>query len=225
MHLAHLFAIFVPMAETFRDIFLRAIAETGRSVRSVSLDAGLSEHQLKNLYQGKSMTTNVDAAAAVASSFGVSLSEFLNGNFTPPSPDAVSVAGVVSAGDGVDLVDAYSPGTGRAVRRPEALPKSGVVAVEVQGDSMEPLYSNGDFLFYTRLSSDGVPTEALGSKCVCCDADDRAWVKVIKPGDQPGLFHLISLNPTSINRFNVALKWAAPVILHWPKAFAINIEP
>lgn len=213
------------MGATFRDLFMQAIEETGRSVRGVSLDAGLSEHQLKNLFQGKSKTTNVDAAAAVAGAFGVTLTEFLNGQFYPKAVSAVSIAGRVSAGDGVELVDAYVPGAGRAVQRPDGLPSSGVVAVEVSGDSMEPIYSDGDILFYSRSSHDGVPSEAMGRKCICSDADGDVWVKLVKPGEETGRFHLISLNPSAMNRLNVPLMWAAPVVLHWPKELATFVDP
>lgn len=128
----------------------------------------------------------------------------------------VSIAGRVGAGAKVPLFDTYEKGDGPQVECPPGLTPHGVVAVEVEGDSMEPIYSAGDLLFYTRDSHEGVPDEAIGYKCVCEDAEGMGWVKQIKPGDEPGVFHLISLNPGATNLWNVRLKWAARVRLHWP---------
>jgi phage repressor protein C with HTH and peptisase S24 domain len=84
---------------------------------------------------------------------------------------------------------------------------------------MEPVYSAGDLLFYSRNGHDSVPSDVIGHRCVCEDADGMGWVKQVKAGDEPGLFHLISLNPTGANMWNVRLKWAARVRLHWPVEF------
>jgi hypothetical protein len=46
------------------------------------------------------------------------------------------------------------------------------------------------------------------------------WVKQVKAGDEPGLFHLISLNPGANTMWNVRLNWAARVRLHWPAELA-----
>ncbi len=135
----------------------------------------------------------------------------------------IAIAGQVGAGAQVPLFDAYEKGDGPQVEAPPGLPTSGIVAVEVVGDSMEPVYSAGDLLFYTRNGSEGVPTEAVGHRCVCEDMDGMGWVKQVKRGDKPGLFHLISLNPGAETRWNVALKWAARVRLAWPAELARKI--
>jgi hypothetical protein len=46
------------------------------------------------------------------------------------------------------------------------------------------------------------------------------WVKQVKAGDEPGLFHLISLNPGANTMWNVRLNWATRVRLHWPADLA-----
>lgn len=92
--------------------------------------------------------------------------------------------------------------------------------MEIEGDSMEPIYSAGDLLFYTRHTHEGVPSEAIERRCVCEDTEGHGWVKLIKPGSAPGVFHLIALNPDAINQHDVQLKWASPVRLHWPAELA-----
>lgn len=136
----------------------------------------------------------------------------------------IAIAGSVGAGAQVPVFDAYEKGGGPQVEAPPGLPTSGIVAVEIKGDSMEPIYSAGDFLFYTRETHDGVPEEVIGHRCVCEDAEGMGWVKQVKRGSAPGLFNLISLNPGADNMHDVRLKWAARVRLHWPSDLAKMIS-
>lgn len=133
-----------------------------------------------------------------------------------PRP-TIALAGKVGAGAKIPLVDAYTKGDGPQVECPEGISPHGIVAVEVSGDSMEPMYSDGDVLFYTRHTHENVPSEAVGRRSVCEDADSNVWVKQVKRGDEPDRFHLISLNPGAQTMWNVALVWASPIRLHWPQ--------
>ncbi|WP_353472344.1 S24 family peptidase [Salipiger sp. H15] len=141
---------------------------------------------------------------------------------TPMTP-TIAIAGRVGAGAQVPVFDAYSKGAGPQVECPPGLSPHGVVAVEVEGDSMEPVYSAGDLLFYTREAHDGVPAQVIGHRCVVEDENGMGWVKQVKPGDEPGLFHLISLNPGANTMWNKRLKWAARVRLHWPAELARRV--
>lgn len=135
------------MSRTFREAVLAAVDATNKSVRSVAVAAGLKEDQLKSLAQGKSKTINVDDAKKVAAVFGVTLDEFYAGKIAPWQFDTVAVAGKVGAGAQVPLIDAYEKGDGPQVVCPPGLGPHGIVAVEIQGDSMEPVYSAGDLSF------------------------------------------------------------------------------
>ncbi|MEC9432136.1 MAG: S24 family peptidase [Pseudomonadota bacterium] len=137
-------------------------------------------------------------------------------------PAAVSIAGKVGAGAQVPLVDAYEKGDGPQVECPPQLSPHGIVAVEVEGDSMEPVYSQGDLLFYSR-DAVGVPDEAIGARCVCEDMDGNAWVKQVKPGREPGTFDLHSINAKVDPMWGVRLKWAARVRLHLPADLAKKV--
>ncbi len=140
------------------------------------------------------------------------------------SGPTVSIVGTVGAGARVPVFEVYEPGSGPQVVCPPGLDPRSVVAVEIEGDSMEPVYSAGDLLFYTRATHDGVPSEAIGRRCVCECEDGLGWVKQVKLGTAPGLFNLISINPQADNQHDVRLKWAAPVLLHWPKELARRVE-
>jgi len=208
------------MQQTFREAFIAAIEKSDKSMRQVARDAGVSYEQLKNLAQGKAKSTNVDDAVRIAASFGTTLEEFLDGQTGAAGNPTIAIAGKVGAGASVPVFDAYEKGTGPQVECPPGLSPHGIVAVEVEGDSMEPVYSDGDILFYSRNGHDAVPTDDIGHRCVCEDEDGMGWVKQVKAGDEPGLFHLISLNPGANNLWNKRLKWAARVRLHWPTELA-----
>ncbi|MDN5567690.1 MAG: phage repressor protein [Paracoccus sp. (in: a-proteobacteria)] len=207
------------MEVTFKMALERALLETGRSLRSVAMASGVSYEQLKNLKQGKAKSTNVDDAIRVASAFGVTLDALYAGNLGPQS--TIPVLGCVGAGALVPLIDADEPAGGMfRVGAPEQLIRRGpallFAAVQVEGDSMLPQYQSGDILFYSRATHEGVLEEDIGRPCVVACADGNAWVKLVRRGDEPGLFHLLSLNPTGDNMHNRQIKWAARVIFALP---------
>ncbi len=126
----------------------------------------------------------------------------------------VAVAGRVGAGATVELVDAYAKGDGLYhVACPDDLPASGIVAVEVQGDSMSPIIQNGDVLFFTRHFV-GIDENAINRVGICETADGRALVKYIRPGREPHTFDLHSANNSNQTEYSVPLKWAAPLRRH-----------
>lgn len=140
-----------------------------------------------------------------------------------PLPDrssptmTVAVAGRVGAGAQVPLVDAFEKGDGLFhVACPPQLSPSGVVAVEVEGDSMAPMYQPGHVLFFSRANHEGVPEEDIGQPCVIEDETGHAWVKLLKRGSAPGLWNLISLNPSAESAWDQKIKWAARVRLALP---------
>lgn len=193
---------------------------TGRTLRSVATAAGVSYEQLKNLKQGKAQKTNVDDAMKVAASFGVSLEDFYRGQLTSAKP-ALAVVGIVGAGARVPLSDTDEAQGGMfQVAAPVQLLRRGPVsqfaAVVVEGDSMVPVYEPGEILFYSRATHEGILDEDIGRACIVADQDGHAWVKQVKRGDQPGLYHLLSINPNGDNMHNIPIKWAARVIMALP---------
>ncbi|WP_282091319.1 XRE family transcriptional regulator [Epibacterium ulvae] len=207
------------MTLPFKDALQRARDASGLSLRKLADKAGVSYEQLKKINQGKTLSTNAEDALKLAQAVGVSFEDFLEGNVSA-TPPTVAIAGKVGAGARVPVFDVYEKGDGPQVECPPGLSPHGIVAVEVEGDSMEPVYSEGDILFYSRNGHEGVPSDVLGYKCVCEDENGMGWVKQVRQGSEPGLYHLISLNPTAHNELNVHLKWAARVRLHWPAELA-----
>jgi len=191
----------------------------------LSEKAGLGITAIRDLYRKKAASPKLSTALKIADAVEMSVDQIIAAAHAPvDQARTITVAGKVGAGAHVPVFDVYGKeGDGPQVEAPPGLPCSGIVAVEVEGDSMEPIYSAGDLLFYTRPTADGVPSEAIGRRCVCECERGLGWVKQVKLGSEPGLFNLISLNPGAENQHDVKLKWAAPVRLHWPADLARRV--
>ncbi|MCE8432628.1 helix-turn-helix domain-containing protein [Rhodovulum sulfidophilum] len=197
-----------------------------RGLRAAPLSeaAGLSKSFIRDLRRGKAASPKLDTAMKVARALGISVEEILAAaNGSVAGVPTISIAGRVGAGAKVPVFEAYERGAGPQVECPVGLSPQGIAAVEIVGESMEPVYSAGDLLFYSRPTHEGVPSEAIGRRCVCECERGFGWIKLVKLGSQPGYFHLIALNPDAENQHDVRLKWAAPVRLHWPADLAKRV--
>lgn len=185
--------------------------------------AGLHQSFVRDLKRGKAASPKLSSAVRLSQALNMTVEEVMNwADGIPAETPTISIAGKVGAGAQVPVFDAYPKGGGPQVECPTDLSPHGIVAVEVEGDSMEPVYSAGDLLFYSRDGYGSVPSDIIGHRCVCEDESGMGWVKQVKAGDEPGLFHLISLNPGANNIWNVRLAWAARVLLHWPADLAVR---
>lgn len=188
----------------------------------LALEAGLSVSAIRDLVRYNS-SPKVSTAMAIAAAIGMSVDELIEmGSDT--GPDCVSVVGRVGAGAKVPLQDDFAHGDGLYhVRRPALLPRSGIVAVEVTGDSMAPMYQDGHILFYRRHTAESVIDSDIGLPCIIEDEDGMAWVKLLKRGSSAGHWNLISLNPYADSVWDTKIRWAARVLLAVPADLAEKI--
>lgn len=122
----------------------------------------------------------------------------------------VPIVGYVGAGAEIYPINDYPNGCGiDEVEAPPGHNGEKIVAVCIKGDSMEPVYSEGDILYYSR-EWDYVPANCIGKKCIVHTADGRTLVKKLLAGTKPGYWQIFSYNGGKIEE--VELKWAAPVI-------------
>lgn len=183
----------------------------GLTLEQLADMAGISRSYLNEMELGAKNINNV-RLQQVARALGVTASDLVARTVLP-----VSVAGRVGAGARVPLVDAYEKGDGLYhVACPPQLVGRHVVAVEVEGDSMAPMYQPGHILFFSRATPSGILESDVGSPCVVEDANGMAWVKMVKRGSTPGLWNLISLNQTSESVWDKPIRWASRVLLALP---------
>lgn len=126
--------------------------------------------------------------------------------------DSIVVVGKVGAGAQIHSIDDHALGAGLdTIERPPGM-YGRVVGVEVEGDSMFPVYRRGDTIVYRR---DAVTdfTRLIGKDCIVRTRDGRYFVKILRRGSKPGRYTLGSWNGPDIE--DVPLEWAAPVL--WAK--------
>lgn len=195
-----------------------ALKRRGMSQQQLADAIDVSKGYISEIASGKKRPS-IETLEQILDAIDADIAEII------PTRHVIAVPGYVGAGAEVYLSDPYPKGEGMyKVACPPQITPHGVVAVEVSGDSMEPVFSEGDLLFYTRNGDHGVPSEAIGRKCVAETEDGRVWVKQLKIGTAPGLFNLLSINPSATNMLDVRVKWAAPVRLHMPKEFVKRVE-
>lgn len=117
----------------------------------------------------------------------------------------VPVVGIASAGEGWESPDnlALSPIA-------FDLDSADVIAIEVRGDSMEPVYRNGDFLVCPKRNA-RYADNLIGVDCVVLTTSGEGFIKILKRGTMRGKYNLKSYNPHFDDIENVDLAWIAPI--------------
>lgn len=146
------------------------------------------------------------AADRYAKAYRVSKGWLLTGEGDPRQKNIAQVVGYIGAGAQVFPIDSDGDdGMLDEVELDFPMPE-GTVAAIVRGDSMLPVFEEGDLIGYFRDASD--PHAVLGRQCVVKVVDGPIYLKTVKRGSTPGLFTLSSFNARDIE--DVGLEWAAP---------------
>lgn len=117
----------------------------------------------------------------------------------------VPVLGRIGAGGSIlfeetdepELVDRPPGATGR------------LMALRVTGDSMMPVYRDGDIIYVNR-DHEGVLPDYIGEECAVHTLEGGTFLKVLALGAQPDRYTLRSFNAADME--NVELLWATPVL-------------
>lgn len=86
------------------------------------------------------------------------------------------------------------------------------VAIEIQDDSLEPVYRSGDRLLCARTAI-GNTAAFLDRECLVQLTSGKGYVARVRAGSRPGCFSLALANGLTIA--DAELAWAAPVV--WVK--------
>lgn len=123
----------------------------------------------------------------------------------------VSVVGYVGAGSEIFTIDDHEKGAGLDfIEAPPGGVTRSTVAVVVRGDSMLPVFENGDVIFYDSICK-GDFTHLIGKNCVVRLRDGRTFVKKLQFSG--GQYWLHSHNAEPI--LSPDIEWAARVL--WVK--------
>lgn len=185
------------------------LEDTGMTATALARKAGLTPSTLtKFLNSPVKHTLSVPTITAVANAVGKKVPFLLDGNTT--GTDTVPVVGYVGGGGAVYPIDDHPKGFG--LTEVEA-PPSGeldLVAVIVDGNSMYPLYHDGDILYYRRDFIGINEAQCLNRPCVVQIHEGPTLVKIVQRGTRAKHYNLISL--TEPPRENQRLDWAVKVL-------------
>ncbi|MFZ4807512.1 MAG: XRE family transcriptional regulator [Hyphomicrobiaceae bacterium] len=137
---------------------------------------------------------------------GLSVAEFFH---SAEQPRVIPVVGYVAGGERFIPVVQGEAGNGFDHVTLSIDPDDNI-AVRVRGDSMSPVYRDGEVIVGRRLEGSDV-SRAVGLDCIAMTTGGEGYVKRILKGAAPGSYRLRSYNPSYEDIEDVALAWAAPI--------------
>lgn len=177
------------------------IAAGFRSAQEAARRFGWTPSTYASHENGQTRTPSLEVIEAYAAAFKVA-PEYLAFGSNSKSETSIPVLGVVGAGDHVNII----PEDGNAIDWLTGPPLR-LFAVIVKGGSMEPVYREGDALFFAPPTS---RTAAVGHDCVVVTENEKAYIKHLKRGASFGRYDLLSYNAVEPIR-DVVVRWAAPI--------------
>lgn len=137
---------------------------------------------------------------------GMSVAEFFH---TTVELRLIPIVGYVSGGESFTPTDDHLPGGG-IDHVMLTIDKNDQIAVRVRGDSMRPVYRNGDVIIGSRMLGADL-AGVIGADCIVKTAAGEGYVKTVHRGSKRGMFRLRSYNPAYQDIEDVAIEWAAPI--------------
>lgn len=179
-----------------RAALQREMQKKGIKAKRLSKVAGLGETAVRDI-----METVDDPRVGTL----IKLAEALETPVSSLFGGQVPVLGKIGAGGAILFEESDDP---VMVERPP-LATGPMMALEVTGDSMMPVYRDGDIV-YVRRDHDGVLPEYLGEECAVHTREGGTFLKLLALGTEPGRYTLRSFNAADME--NVEVVWASPVL-------------
>lgn len=176
--------------------------DRGHNMKSLSLAAGLSETYVRSILN-RGREPSVQNLSRIAKELNCTPA-YLLGDDAPLAP-TIPIIGYASAGEGWVPYDTMDD------ELDIDMSSKSLISIAIKGDSMNPVYRNGDYLVCDRIDGANIHN-IVGRDCIVYTADDEAYVKILNRGPSPTTYNLRSYNPTYPDIENVKIKWAAPVV-------------
>lgn len=171
-------------------------------MKAISLKAGLGATFVRDILE-KGRTPSIDNFIAMCGAIGASPLTLLYGDDAPRL--TVPIVGVISANENWTQVP-----EARLDPIEVALSGEDLIGIEVRGDSMSPVYRDGDRLLCQRQYGRFIDN-LVGLDCAVLTSDGKGYVKILKRGTRPGRYNLKSYNPHVDDIENQLIEWAAPI--------------
>lgn len=180
----------------FREALQRAMIRKGIKAKRLSKVAGLGETAVRDILD-KGVEPRVGTLIKIADALEIPASSLFGSQ--------VPVLGKIGAGGCVLFDESDEP---ELVDRPPGA-VGRLMALRVTGDSMLPVYRDGDIIYVNR-DHEGVLPDYIGEECAVHTVEGGTFLKVLAHGTQPNRFTLRSFNAGDME--NVELVWATPVL-------------
>ncbi|MDH7640546.1 S24 family peptidase [Sphingomonas oryzagri] len=180
----------------------RLMAKKGLKAKRLSLDAGLGETAVRDIFERPDADMKVGTLHKLAGALDVTIDDIIGSK--------IDIVGRVGAGGNV----IYEENPLGSAPRPPGIGGT-LEALEVDGSSMLPRYSSGDVVYIAR-QHDGVSEEDIGEFCAIRLLTGETYIKQLALGSRPGFFTLRSLNAEDIS--DVEVEWATPILFVLPRA-------
>jgi repressor LexA len=179
----------------FRAALKREMEKKGIAAKRLSKVAGLGETAVRDIMNSKE-GPRVSTLIKVADALEIPVSSLFGAK--------VPVLGRIGAGGSILFEETDEPDL--VDRPPGAAGK--LMALLVTGDSMFPVYRDGDIVYVAR-EHDGVLPEYIGEECAVRTAEGGTFLKTLTLGSQPNRYTLRSFNAPDME--NVEVQWASRV--------------
>ena len=186
----------------WRDRLLTIIETRNLNMKRLSLDAGMGETAIRDMLK-RDRDPRRETMNKVAHALGMTASELFDGE--EPTYQVISIIGAASAGDG------WEPFDDRLGRIKLKVDGGEPVAIEVRGDSMAPVYRDGDLIIGAKRSGSAADN-LIGQDYIVKTDDGCRYIKFLARGLTRGRFNLKSYSPAREDIENVKIEWAAPII-------------
>ena len=178
--------------------------------------AHLNESAVRDILRGRSKNPGIVTLKKIASVLNLRPSALFEAGQAWPVVGAIGADGVISAVAAGEI-------------RPEvvenpffAYRQENYAALVDRSGSVAPLAYEGDYLIFKPLEGP-IDDADLGKPCVCELEDGRTLIRVPRPGDKAGCYHLTPLNLYGAPEMNVPLVRASRVALALPASFVPNL--
>ncbi|MBR2813449.1 MAG: S24/S26 family peptidase [Reyranella sp.] len=155
-------------------------------------DAGASESTLRWFLSGRTKSMNDITYRKLAAQQNVPVARLRGEKPTVLETSEVPVLSYVGAG--AEVIPVAGDGPVDHVDVPVGLEKVTSGGYRVRGDSMMPMFADGDVLFPEQHPSP--PERRIGSVVIADLGDGRRLVKKLLRGSKPGRWNLLSVNPS-----------------------------
>lgn len=208
----YLSGILTAMRSDIAERVQARLDELDLSASKASLEAGGSKDLIRNIFRFPDKQPTIATLKSLARVLGVRWEWLADGSGNPTNAGIfhVPVMGLIGAGGEILPEFEQVPPEGLdTIDLPFSVPPE-IIAFQVRGISMMPVYKDGDAVLVWKIQRMGTE-HYVGEEAAVRTHDGRRFLKELQRGSQRGSFNLYSYNAPLIE--NVGVEWVGEIYL------------